>query len=109
DEVVAAFVDFLAQAGIEVVSASGQGIVTAAEVGTLDRDRVLSFVAAADHPDAEVILVPDTALHTARWLDDIEEELGKPVLTANQVSFWEALRLVAADRPQPGLGTLFAG
>lgn len=108
DEVVGAFVDFLGEAGVGVVSAGGQGIVTAAEVGTLGRDRVLSFVTAGDHPDADVVLVPDTALHTVRWLDDLEAALGKPVLTANQVTVWEALRLVSANRPQPGLGTLFS-
>jgi maleate cis-trans isomerase len=51
--------------------------------------------------------VPDTALHTVAWLDDLEERLGKPVLTANQVSVWEGLR-VAGDRTvRTGLGTLF--
>ena len=38
------FVSFLAAAGVEVVSLSCKGIVTAAEVGTLGRDEVLSFV-----------------------------------------------------------------
>jgi maleate cis-trans isomerase len=108
DDVVAAFVDFLGEAGVEAVAASGQDIVTAAEVGTLGRDRVVSFVTAGDHPDADAVLVPDTALHTVRWLDDLEAALGKPVVTANQVTVWEALRLVGANRAQPGLGALFA-
>ena len=91
------FADFLGHAGIEVVALSCRGIVTAAEVGTLGRDEVLDFVAANDHPDAEAVLVPDTALHTVAWLDELEERLGKPVLTANQVSVWEGLR-IAGDR-----------
>ena len=107
EDVASRFVDFLGHAGIEVVALSCQGIVTAAEVGTLGRDEVLDFVAANDHPDAEAVLVPDTALHTVAWLDDLEQRLGKPVLTANQVSVWEGLRLVGDDRPRTGLGTLF--
>ncbi len=102
------FVSFLSSAGISVVSLSCKGIVTAAEVGTLGRDEVLSFVAANDHPDAEAVLVPDTALHTVEWLTDLEELLGKPVLTANQVSVWEGLRLVGALESRPGLGALFS-
>ena len=42
------------------------------------------------------------------WLDDLEQRLGKPVLTANQVSVWEGLRLVGDSGPRPGLGALFA-
>jgi maleate cis-trans isomerase len=106
-DVAARFVSFLGAAGIEAVSLSCEGIVTAAEVGTLGRDAVLSFVAANDHPDAEAVLVPDTALHTVEWLTDLEDLLGKPVLTANQVSVWEGLRLVGETEPRAGLGALF--
>ncbi len=102
------FAGFLGRAEIDVVSLSCRGIVTAAEVGTLGRDDVLEFVAANDHPDAEAVLVPDTALHTVAWLEDLERRLGKPVLTANQVSVWEGLRLVGDTAPRPGLGALFA-
>lgn len=102
------FAAFLGAADIEVVSLSCRGIITAAEVGTLGRDEVLDFVASNDHADAEAVLVPDTALHTVEWLTDLEARLGKPVLTANQVSVWEGLRLVGATEPRSGLGALFA-
>ncbi|OLF06482.1 maleate cis-trans isomerase [Actinophytocola xinjiangensis] len=102
------FAEFLATADIDVVSLSCKGIITAAEVGTLGREDVIEFVAANDHADAQAVLVPDTALHTVAWLADLEQRLGKPVLTANQVSVWEGLRLVGDAGPRPGLGTLFA-
>jgi len=102
------FVEFLAKAEIDVVSLSCRGIITAAEVGTLGRADVIEFVAANDHPDAEAVLVPDTALHSVAWLTDLEQRLGKPVLTANQVSVWDGLRLVHDAAPRPGLGALFA-
>jgi len=107
-DVAERFVSFLGSASVEVVSLSCEGIVTAAEVGTLGRDEVLSFVAANDHPSAEAVLVPDTALHTVAWLTGLEDLLGKPVLTANQVSVWEGLRLVGAAERRAGLGALFS-
>jgi maleate cis-trans isomerase len=106
-DVAERFADFLGHAGADVVALSCRGIITAAEVGTLGRDDVLDFVAANDHPDAEAVLVPDTALHTVAWLDALEERLGKPVLTANQVSVWEGLRIAGDRTPRTGLGTLF--
>ncbi|GAA1755446.1 maleate cis-trans isomerase [Streptomonospora arabica] len=107
EDVAERFVEFLGAAGIEVVAWAGRGIVTAAEVGTLEAGDVLDWVAAGDHPEAEAVLVPDTALHSAAILDTLEERLGKTVLTANQVSVWEGLRLAGAAAPRDGLGTLF--
>ncbi len=95
-------------AGIDVLSLSTRGIVTAAEVGTLPPAAVLEFAAAADHADAEAVLLPDTALHTIAQLDALDDRVGKPVLTANQVSIWQGLRLAGADTPRAGLGSLFA-
>lgn len=106
-DVAQRFVDFLARAGVEVVALSCKGIITAAEVGTLGREAVLDFVAANDHPAAQAVVVPDTALHTIAWLDELETRVGKPVLTANQVSVWAGLRLAGDTAPRPGLGTLF--
>ena len=93
EPVAAMFADLLTDAGLEPVGVGHRGIVTAEEVGTLERDAVLALVTEGDHPDAEAILVPDTALHSVRWLGELEAAVGKPVLTANQVRVWEALRL----------------
>ena len=103
------FVQFLSGAGLEVVRMSSRGIVTAAEVGTLRREQVLEFAAVNDDERAEAVLLPDTALHTAGWLQELEQQVGKPVLTANQVSAWEGLRLAGEVGRRPGLGSVFGG
>ncbi|MGW5736061.1 MULTISPECIES: maleate cis-trans isomerase family protein [Streptomyces] len=107
EDVAGLFAAFLKAAGAEVVSTQGNGIITAAEVGTWGWEEVLAMARAGDHPEAEAILLPDTALHTAAYVQDLERELGKPVLTANQVTVWEALRLAARRVHAPTLGTLF--
>ncbi|WP_067660595.1 maleate cis-trans isomerase family protein [Nocardia harenae] len=109
DDVARLFVDFLAAAGIEVTSMTSAGIDTAAEVGTLTPDRVLTLAADNDHADAEALLIPDTAMHTMALLPELERALAKPVLTANQVTVWAGLRLAGAVPVAPALGTLFAG
>lgn len=101
------FVAFLAAAGIEVVRRQAHGIVTAEEVGRLGRADVLDLAAAHDDPRAEAVLVPDTALHSAAWLEELELRVGKPVLTANQVTVWEGLRLAGDGAARGGAGTLF--
>ncbi|MFC8200583.1 decarboxylase [Streptomyces sp. NPDC060006] len=107
DDVAALFVSFLTEAGLEVVSVRGSGIITAAEVGTWGEAEVLALARGADHPEAQALLLPDTALHTASCIPALEKELGKPVLTANQVTVREALRLADRRVNAPELGALF--
>ena len=108
EDVADHFRAFLKAAGAEVVAMRGSGIITAAEVGTWGREEVLALARAGDHPDAEAVLLPDTALHTAAHLPALEAELRKPVLTANQVTAWEGLRRLDRLLCRPALGTLFA-
>lgn len=109
-DVATHFRDFLAHGDIEVTALGSHGIVTAVEVGTLGRDDVLRLAAGVDRSGAQAVLVPDTAMHSLAWLPDLEEHLGLPVLTANQVTVFEGLRLLDPDHAPslPGLGALFA-
>ncbi|MDI3096394.1 MULTISPECIES: maleate cis-trans isomerase family protein [Streptomyces] len=107
DDVARLFADFLGAAGVEVTGVVSSGIVTAAEVGTWTEAEVLALARSADHPDAEAVLLPGTALHTVAHIPALEKELGKPVLTANQVTVWEGLRLADRRVNAPELGALF--
>lgn len=106
-DVASGFTTFLAGAGIEVIGMRANDILTASDAGTIDGDTLFDMVVAADHPAAQAILVPDTALHTATWISDLEAQIGKPVLTANQVTAWEGARLVGMTPPTDRLGQLF--
>ncbi|MGC9536145.1 maleate cis-trans isomerase family protein [Streptomyces sp. UG1] len=108
DDVAALFAEFLTAGGAQVLSVRGSGIITAAEVGTWGEAEVFALAKEADTADAQAVLLPDTALHTAAHIPALERELGKPVLTANQVSVWEALRLTDRRVNAPELGALFS-
>ncbi|WP_338485237.1 decarboxylase [Streptomyces sp. SCSIO 75703] len=106
DDMAALFAEFLRSAGAEVVSVTGAG-AGAAETAAWGEGELLTLVRGADHPDAEAVLVPDNALLTVAHLPALEKHLGKPVLTANQVTVWEALRLADRRLNAPELGALF--
>ncbi len=101
-----AFRTFLESDGIALVHMGCLGVWTGDESALIGREEVLRFAQANDHPDAEAVLIPDTALHTAGFLTELETAVGKTVLTANQVTMWEALRLANRLTPQSGLGRL---
>jgi len=107
DDVAALFQQLLADTGVETVQREALGIITGVEVGTVERERAIAHAVRSDHPAAEAVLMPDTALHTVALLEDLEAAVGKTVLTANQVTMWQALRLAGVLTPQEGLGKLF--
>ncbi|EGX57857.1 decarboxylase [Streptomyces zinciresistens K42] len=107
DDVTALFVEFLRAGGVEVTASHGAGAVTAAEAGDWGGKELYALAKEADHPGAEAVLLPGTALHTASHVQALEQHLAKPVLTANQVTVWEALRLTDRRVNAPQLGELF--
>lgn len=109
EDVSVHFRRLLADAGITVVALVSHDIETAALAGELDDDGVVRLAQSNNPDDAQAVLLPDTAMHTARLVPRLEETLGKPVLTANQVTLWQGLRLAGFIAPIAGLGTLLAG
>lgn len=107
-DVAQRFVQFLACGGVEVTHWASHGIYTAAEVGRLGKQQILAMAREVDVTTAEAILIPDTAMHSLAWVGDLETRLGKPVLTANQVTIWDGLRIAHAAPVLPGLGSLLS-
>lgn len=81
--------DFLAESGRSVVAQAGLG--RNSEIWTIPYHVTADLIRAADHPDADAIFVSCTNLWTYDILAGLEAELGKPVLSANQVTAWATL------------------
>lgn len=107
-EVTEAFIDFLAASGVSTVHHVAMDASSDLELAAWDRGKLLDLVADGDAADAEAVLVPETALHTAGLIDEFESLVGKPVLTATQVTLWHALRLLGHTPDAAGAGTLFS-
>ncbi|WP_181781051.1 maleate cis-trans isomerase family protein [Pseudonocardia pini] len=98
-EVTAAFVDLLDEAGVRTVHRVSADAPSDRDLAGWTADRIADLVRAADAPGAAAVLLPETALHTAGILGRLEALVGKPVLTATQVTLWQALDLLGhADR-----------
>ncbi|MCJ8504736.1 maleate cis-trans isomerase [Kocuria flava] len=108
EDVAAHFVRLLEAEGITVTALSTYDVPSGEDAGRLDAEWVLATARAADLTGAQALLVPDTALHTVAVLPRLEETLGMPVLTANQVTAWYGLRLAGHPARAEGLGALFA-
>ena len=58
-------------------------------------------------PKADAVFISCTALRTVGAIEALEADLGKPVVSAIQVTFWDALRVAQVGDDCPGFGSLF--
>ncbi|MGW1679907.1 maleate cis-trans isomerase family protein [Saccharopolyspora sp. NPDC002376] len=91
--------DFLYEYGIEVVASMGLGLL--GQIWKVDYRQVVEIVRSADRPQAEAMFISCTNLPTYDIIGPLEQELGKPVLTANQVTIWAALRAMGLHAVAP--------
>jgi maleate isomerase len=91
---------YLMEAGIEVVATAGLGMT--ARIWAVPYETTADLVRATDVPDAEGIVISCTNLPTYDLIARLEAELGKPVVTANQVTMWAALAVAGRKAVGPG-------
>jgi maleate isomerase len=97
-------VGFLAENGVRTVSCEGLGLL--GNIWRVTYAQVVEIVRAADTDAAEALFISCTNVPTYDLIEPLEQALGKPVLTANQVTMWAALR--AMGREAVGGGRLLA-
>lgn len=101
---------FLRDEGIEVVAWHGMGLgETQAERRSINRvppQSVFRMARLIDRPEAEAIFLSCTALPAAMLIADLEAEIGKPVITSNQATFWNVLRTLKLNMKVKGFGRL---
>jgi maleate isomerase len=88
-------VAYLAEHGVSTVSSQGLGLL--GNIWRVTYSQVVEIVRAADDPAAEALFISCTNVPTYDLIEPLEQALGKPVLTANQVTMWAALRAMGRD------------
>ncbi|MCF6385487.1 Asp/Glu racemase [Mycobacterium sp. MBM] len=91
---------FLRESGVEVTAAAGLGLIS--DIWTVPHDVTMQLVRETDTADADAVFISCTNMPTYDVIARLEAELHKPVLTANQVTMWHALRLIGRKAVGPG-------
>ena len=76
------------------------------DAALIDSERVLAEARSATVPQAQALLVPDTAMPTLDLVERMEDAVGSTVLSANAVSLWHAMDLARRPMPSEGRGQL---
>jgi maleate isomerase len=96
---------FIAANGYEVIAQEALGHVRNLDIGLLDPQTACDVGRRLDRPEADAVMLACGNWNTFPIIAPLERELGKPVLTTNQVSLWHALRMTGSG-PLEGLGVL---
>ncbi|MDV3127530.1 Asp/Glu racemase [Mycobacterium sp. 21AC1] len=91
---------YLMEAGVEVVATAGLGMTS--QIWAVPYETTADLVRATDVPEAEAIVISCTNLPTYDLIARLEAEIGKPVVTANQVTMWAALAVAGRKAVGPG-------
>ncbi|WP_136718193.1 maleate cis-trans isomerase family protein [Halorientalis salina] len=86
---------FLVDAGFEVVTLDGRGIVDNTEIGALTpEDAVEQVRTAVDADTVDAVFVSCTNYNSLPAIERLEAEIGVPVVTSNQATAWDLCRSV---------------
>lgn len=98
---------FFESNALRVTSMRGLGLSGAA-IGYVTPEEVIQLARDVDSPDAEAIFLSCTDLRAIEVLDTLEKELGKPVLSSNQVTLWSILKTLGEPLVYQGFGSLLS-
>ena len=101
-------VKFLTDIGFEVPRIEGHKSPGAIEIAYEPFGKTRNLVRAIDGDDIDLILQAGTNLHFAALATQLEQELGKPVISINTLTFWHALRNNGIKDRMIGFGSLLA-
>ncbi|MEM7210038.1 MAG: arylmalonate decarboxylase [Pseudomonadota bacterium] len=107
DEINTSEAEFLHNKGFEVLDIQGLNLETGVEFGTVTPAFWKKFAIEIDRPDADVVFLSCGGIRALEVVPEIEDAIGKPVITSNQAQMWSCLRRVGIADKLDGFGRIF--
>lgn len=107
DEINTVVHRFLGNAGFEIVEFQGMNLRSNTDIDLVDPAFIKSYARSIDRPDADAVVICCGALRAVDVIQEIEDELGKPVIASNQAMVWDCLRLAGLPDRVGGYGRIF--
>ena len=107
DEINTKEAEFLYKKGFEIINIQGLNLSTGIEFGRVTPQYWKKFALEIDSVDAEAIFLSCGGIRSAEVIDEIENIVGKPVITSNQAQVWSCLRKAGVKDQISGFGKIF--
>jgi maleate isomerase len=100
-------VEFLADNGYAVTDITGLGIEPNVGIGRQEPSTAYRIGRGVDSSDADAVFLSCTNFHTFDVIEQLEADIGKPVISSNSATLWAALHLLDVDTGGVPLGELY--
>jgi maleate isomerase len=97
---------YFAAQGFEIASFTCLGFEDDREMARIPPASLVGLSREATDASADALFVSCTALRGALAVTGMEQAIGRPVVTSNQATAWNCLRLCGDETPRPEFGRL---
>lgn len=98
--------DYFRRHGFDLASFTCLGLDDDREMARIRPSSLVDLAQEATAADAEALFISCTALRSTGVAAEIEAAIGRPVVTSNQATAWNCLRLCGDTEPRPKWGRL---
>ena len=102
--------EFLRENGIQVLRRHTLNLVTDEETSLITKESIRKMVTKIDCEEADAIVIGCSAFRVCEqhFIDNLENVVGKPVITSTQAFLWKMLRTAGVQTRISGYGRLFS-
>ena len=97
---------FLEDNGIEVLKYKGLQLLDVRDIINVSPYTMYQLAKEVDLPEADAIFISCAGLGVLDIIQMLEDDLGKPVMSTNQIGIWHAFQIAKIGEPIEGFGKL---
>lgn len=100
----------LERSGVAVVAHETMGLTHDSMTDKVSKATIAEWAAGVNCEDADAVVIGCSAMRACEpgFIDELELDFGKPVVTSTQAFLWSMLRTAGIDDQFPGYGALFS-
>ena len=107
DEINTKEAEFLNNKGFSILNIQGLNLTKGIEFGTVTPEYWIKFAQEINDESADAIFLSCGGIRSTEVIAQIEQKVGKPVITSNQAQMWSCLRRAGVEDKILRFGELF--
>jgi maleate isomerase len=108
EDVAQTAIKFFEDNGLEIIKYKWLGLPTAAKrMDDVSKEEIYHLARDVDDTRSEAVIISCVNLNAIDLIEPLEHDLMKPVVTSNQATMWNLLRMAGVNEKLQGFGQLF--
>lgn len=99
--------EYFTSGGLSITNLTGLGIMNDYKISSLDLETIYNMAVETITADSEALFISCTGISALPMIRLLEKDLGVPVITSNQATFWHTLKIANIQSSNTEYGSLF--